>query len=145
LWNGDVGVTLRDTEGRLRVAFESGSGEIRDFPPGRLSHVETAYALTVHKSQGSEFDRVLLALPDADTRLLSRELLYTGITRARHRLDVAGDPKRFAEGLRVRLPRRSGLAEALGLEPPPATPPDAAHEKAPAARKPPGPVQGELF
>lgn len=144
LWNGDVGVALRRDDGALRVWFEGAAGELRDFPPGRLSHVETAYALTVHKSQGSEFDHVVLALPDTETRLLSRELLYTGVTRARTRLEVLGDPSRFAEGMFRRLPRASGLADALGLRagnrrteprPPPPELPTAAT----------GPRQGELF
>lgn len=144
LWNGDVGVALRRGDGALRVWFEGAAGDLRDFPPGRLSHVETAYALTVHKSQGSEFEHVVLALPESETRLLSRELLYTGVTRARARLEVLGDPSRFAEGMFRRLPRASGLASALGLqreehrtEPRPAPP------TLPTAAK--GPRQGELF
>lgn len=145
LWNGDIGVVLRRPEdGLLRVYFEGASGDIRDFPPGRLTHVETAYALTVHKSQGSEFEEVLFALPEADSRLLSRELLYTGVTRARNHLSVVGDPKRFAEGMVRRVPRASGLAEALGLsrDPAPAPVPTPAPPLPSAAK---GPKQGELF
>ncbi|MDG2307164.1 MAG: exodeoxyribonuclease V subunit alpha [Candidatus Binatia bacterium] len=143
LWNGDIGVALRRDDGKLRVYFEGTSGELRDLPPGRLSHAETAYALTVHKSQGSEFEHVLLALPDADSRLVSRELLYTGATRARSKLDILGDPQRFAEGMFKQLPRTSGLAEALGVKDfpqppvPKATPPPTTREG--------GPPQGELF
>ena len=114
LWNGDVGVVLPDRAGELRVYFEGTHTHLRSFRPGRLSHVETAYALTVHKSQGSEFERVLFVLPEGDSRLLTRELLYTAATRARTRLDILGDPKRVAEGMALRPPRSSGLAEALG-------------------------------
>lgn len=141
LWNGDIGVALRRPEdGLLRVYFEGASGGIRDFPPGRLSHVETAYALTVHKSQGSEFAEVLFALPEVDSRLLSRELLYTGVTRARDGLSVVGDPKRFGEGMVRRVPRASGLAESLGLSRHAAPAPSP-----PVPRAAEGPRQGELF
>ncbi len=146
LWNGDIGVALRREDGALRVYFEGGPHEMRDFPPGRLSHVDTAYALTVHKSQGSEFAHVLLALPDTDSRLLGRELLYTGVTRARARLDILGDQKCFAEAMFKRLPRTSGLAEALGVTTEPPLPQPASPPRAPADPKTAkGPVQGELF
>ncbi len=118
LWNGDIGVALRDEEGRLLVHFESASGEIRQVRPTRLNHAETAWALTVHKSQGSEFDDVLLILPEAESRLLTRELLYTGVTRARHRLAIAGTRDLVQDGMGRRTPRTSGLAEALGVERP---------------------------
>ncbi len=143
LWNGDIGVALRRQDGALRVYFEGPSGDIRAFPPGRLSHVDTAYALTVHKSQGSEFEHVFLALPENDTRLLSRELLYTGVTRARERLEVLGDPKRFAEGMFKQVPRASGLARALGVEPAGPAPSPRPTPKLPTATN--GPSQGELF
>lgn len=141
LWNGDIGITLRAEDGALRVFFEGTKGEVRDVAPGRLSHVETAFALTVHKSQGSEFDRVAFVLPDAETRLLTRELLYTGVTRARERLDIVGPPDRFVEGLARRLPRSSGLAAALGAEPARSSP----APEAPALPRVGTAGQGELF
>lgn len=87
LMNGDVGITLKDNTGKLRVAFPSeNSGDtvnIRWVSPMRLPDVETAFAITVHKSQGSEFNHVALVLPETKTPVLTRELIYTGITRAK--------------------------------------------------------------
>lgn len=87
LMNGDVGITLKDSSGKLRVAFPSeNSGDtvnIRWVSPMRLPDVETAFAITVHKSQGSEFNHVALVLPETKTPVLTRELIYTGITRAK--------------------------------------------------------------
>lgn len=87
LMNGDVGIALYDHAGKLRVAFPSddplSSARIRWLSPMRLSDVETAFAITVHKSQGSEFNHVVLALPENPSPVLTRELIYTGITRAK--------------------------------------------------------------
>ncbi|WP_456269896.1 exodeoxyribonuclease V subunit alpha [Kushneria sp. AK178] len=93
LYNGDIGIAMvmpaddarhDGASGRLRVFFPHPSGEgVRAVLPGRLGGVETAFAMTVHKSQGSEFDRVLLVLPDRPNPIMTRELVYTGITRAR--------------------------------------------------------------
>ena len=80
----------------------------------RLQAVETVYALTVHKSQGSEFDHVALLLPDAPSPILTRELLYTGITRARSHLTLVrpGAPRVLQEAVRTRVLRASGLMES---------------------------------
>jgi exodeoxyribonuclease V alpha subunit len=113
LANGDVGVCWREGGERV-VAFPDGAGGVRRVPFGRLPEHETAWAMTVHKSQGSEFDAVGLALPDPAERgagLVSRELVYTAVTRARHAVTVFGDaalvaeasPQRRASGLRQRL------------------------------------------
>ncbi|MEI7994558.1 MAG: exodeoxyribonuclease V subunit alpha [Methylococcaceae bacterium] len=87
LMNGDVGITLKDSTGKLRVAFpsESSSDEAKILwiSPMRLPDVETAFAITVHKSQGSEFNHVALILPETRSQVLSRELVYTAITRAK--------------------------------------------------------------
>ena len=112
LFNGDIGVALPDAEGKLKVCFEVG-GALRQVAPGRLSHVETVFAMTVHKSQGSEYRETCLVLPETPSRLLTRELLYTAVTRAREHLMVAGPRERWAEGLAQRLPRSSALAEVL--------------------------------
>ena len=85
LFNGDIGITLTDDEGRLKVWFEQ-NGIIRAFLPSRLPEHESVFAMTVHNSQGSEFDSVALLLPPDDHPLLTRELVYTAITRARRRL-----------------------------------------------------------
>jgi exodeoxyribonuclease V alpha subunit len=94
---------------------------LRSVAAARLSAVETAYALTVHKSQGSEFAHVALVLPAEDAPVLTRELVYTGITRARQRLTlVAPKPALLAAALQRRTRRYSGLAQALNVEERPA-------------------------
>jgi len=79
----------------------------------RLPEHETVYAMTVHKSQGSEFDRVLLILPPIQTPVLTRELIYTGITRAMHRVEIWGSRPVFLEAAGRRIERTSGLHDAL--------------------------------
>lgn len=117
LMNGDIGVTLprRDADGRetLRVAFVAGdgSGRVRWVLPSRLRAVETVFAMTVHKSQGSEFGSVALVLPDTVSPILTRELLYTGITRARTHLALIdpGDRRVLDAAITRRVLRASGL------------------------------------
>ncbi|HEV7732907.1 MAG TPA: exodeoxyribonuclease V subunit alpha [Candidatus Binatia bacterium] len=113
LWNGDVGVTLPDAHGRLRVWFEAADGSMRDVSPVRLPAHETVWAMTVHKSQGSEFDRVVLVLPPRASRVTTRELLYTGLTRARRHVAVWGTEAVFMDAVAARLERASGLRDAL--------------------------------
>ncbi len=115
LFNGDVGITLPDPQAgnELRVFFPAADGSIRTFPPLRLPDHETVYALTVHKSQGSEFDRVLLILPDRESPVLTRELIYTGITRAREGVEIWGREEIFRAAVSRRIERASGLREAL--------------------------------
>jgi exodeoxyribonuclease V alpha subunit len=81
LFNGDIGVLLQDPKrGALRACFSGPEESLRDFLPLRLPEHETAYAMTVHKSQGSEFEPVLMILPGEDGAILTRELVYTGLT-----------------------------------------------------------------
>ena len=87
LMNGDIGLCLPHVNG-LRVAFPNGQGGIHRVSPSRLDSVENVFAMTVHKSQGSEFDHVCLILPEQAVAVLTRELLYTGITRAKTRLTL---------------------------------------------------------
>jgi len=116
LFNGDVGVALPTPGGRVRVYFPTPTG-VRDLSPARLPPHQTAYALTIHKSQGSEYDRVAVVLPGAPTRVLSRELLYTGITRARREVVVSGS-RDVVEAATARPVRRaSGLRDALQAPP----------------------------
>ncbi|MCB1716331.1 MAG: ATP-binding domain-containing protein, partial [Candidatus Competibacteraceae bacterium] len=98
---------------QLRVVFQTADGAIRRFPVSRLPSHETVYAMTVHKSQGSEFDQVLLLLPPEGNRVLRRELLYTGITRARKTVTVWGSDSVLQDAVKHRSQRSSGLAEAL--------------------------------
>lgn len=113
LFNGDVGVTFTGSDGRKLVYFADGSGGVRPVPPARLPEHETAWAMTVHKSQGSEFAHVLLVLPDDDSRVLTRELLYTAVTRATERVDIVGTPSAVEACVRRSTERASGLAERL--------------------------------
>jgi exodeoxyribonuclease V alpha subunit len=115
LFNGEVGVILPDPDAgqELRAWFPGENGRWRKFPPPRLPAHETVYALTVHKSQGSEFDRVLLILPDRDAPVLTRELLYTGITRARKGVEIWGREAVFRAAVGRRIQRSSGLRETL--------------------------------
>ena len=87
LMNGDVGLCLPHANG-LRVAFPDGQGGVHWVLPSRLDAVESVFAMTVHKSQGSEFDHVCLVLPEKTVAVLTRELLYTGITRSKTRLTL---------------------------------------------------------
>ncbi len=112
LFNGDVGVALADTDG-LWAYFPGPDGTPRRVAPQRLPEAETLYALTVHKSQGSEFDAVLIVLPESDSRVLSRELLYTGITRARQAVSIAGSESVLRAAISRRVERESGLAQRL--------------------------------
>ena len=113
LFNGDTGVLWPDEEGTLQAWFPQEGGGPRPVAPARLPSWQPAYASTVHKAQGSEFTEVLLVLPEADTPVLSRELLYTGITRARRTIRVYGRRELLVQGMRRRMVRHSGLAEAL--------------------------------
>ena len=113
LYNGDIGLTLVDADAQLRVYFQTADGLLRRFPVSRLPSHETVYAMTVHKSQGSEFDQILLLLPPEGNPLLSRELLYTGITRARQRVSIWGNEAVLRAAAERRSQRSSGLAEAL--------------------------------
>lgn len=112
LFNGDVGITWVDG-GRAVVCFSDGSGGVRTVSPARLPAHETAWAMTVHKSQGSEFDHVLLVLPDEDHRVLTRELLYTGVTRARRTVDVVGSEAVVRAAVARTTTRASGLVGRL--------------------------------
>ena len=115
LFNGDIGIVLPDPQngGTPRVWFPAPEGGIRHVSPVRLPAHETVYAMTVHKSQGSEFDRVLMLLPDHDSEALTRELIYTGITRAKNEVEIWGDEAVFVSAVSRRIERKSGLRDAL--------------------------------
>jgi exodeoxyribonuclease V alpha subunit len=117
LFNGDTGVAVREPAGDLRVVFTR-EGEPVSFAPRRLADVQTVLAMTVHRSQGSQFDRVTFVLPEADSPLSTRELLYTALTRAQSFVRLVGTeaelraaisrPAARASGLRLRLADRAG-------------------------------------
>ncbi len=113
LFNGDLGVVGVDEQGHPAVWFFEPGGGIRHVAPGQLPPHETAYAMTVHKSQGSEFTEVLLILPDRPNRVLTRELVYTGLTRSRERTEIWYQEAVLREAIRHRTARISGLREQL--------------------------------
>ena len=113
LYNGDLGLCLPDDDGKLRVWFEQPDGTLRALLPSRLPPHETVYAMTIHKSQGSEFAAVVMVLPERFSPILTRELIYTGITRAKSRLDLYADGPLLAQAIRRKTERYSGLAERL--------------------------------
>ncbi|POP46326.1 exodeoxyribonuclease V subunit alpha [Superficieibacter electus] len=108
LFNGDIGVALEGEQG-MRVWFPMPDGTVKSFHPGRLPEHDTAWAMTVHKSQGSEFDHAALILPAQSMPLVTRELVYTAITRARQHLSLYADEKLLAQAVVTRTERRSGL------------------------------------
>ncbi|HKT62203.1 MAG TPA: AAA family ATPase [Burkholderia sp.] len=110
LFNGDIGIALPDAHGVLRVWFRRADGTARAVSPAALPPHETAFALTVHKSQGSEFDEAALVLPASFGRVLTRELVYTAVTRARARVQVIGPRRVLAQAVATRTQRDSGLA-----------------------------------
>ena len=112
LYNGDTGVVIDVGDDRVQAAFERG-GEPVTFSPTRLGAVDTVYAMTIHKSQGSQFGTVAVVLPDADSAMLTRELLYTAVTRARERVVIVGDEAAVREAVGRSTGRASGLAGRL--------------------------------
>jgi exodeoxyribonuclease V alpha subunit len=115
LFNGDVGIAggAQGSEESLRVYFADETGSFKSFRPFRLPQHETAFAMTVHKSQGSEFKHVLLILPEKDNPLLTRELIYTAITRASKSVEIWADRSVFQQAVKRRIQRSSGLQKIL--------------------------------
>jgi exodeoxyribonuclease V alpha subunit len=112
LWNGDVGL-IEETQQGLRAIFPDGRGGVRTLSAGRMPAHESAIAMSVHKSQGSEFDVIDLVLGDVTSRLMTRELLYTGVTRARLRLNIHASENVLRDAVEGRVARDSGLGEML--------------------------------
>jgi exodeoxyribonuclease V alpha subunit len=112
LYNGDTGVVVSAGSGRVVAAFERG-GEVVTVSPTRLAAVDTVYAMTVHKSQGSQFDTVAIVLPRPDSPVLTRELLYTAVTRARRTVMVVGTPESVVAAVERPIARSSGLGPRL--------------------------------
>jgi exodeoxyribonuclease V alpha subunit len=116
IYNGDTGVAVRPparVRGRgLRAAVASSTGRL-DLATSRLGEVETMHALTIHKSQGSQADQVVVILPPPESRLLTRELFYTALTRARDRVVVVGSPDDVRAAIERRALRATGLRQRL--------------------------------
>ena len=119
LYNGDIGICLPDpaADGELRVWFDAANGGLRSFIPGQLPAHETAWAMTIHKSQGSEFNEVLLVFPESDNQILCRELLYTGLTRARTTVSLVISEDILRTAVSRKTARHSGLAQRLAGAP----------------------------
>ena len=114
LFNGDIGIVFEDTENNdsLKIFFKTEEG-LKKIAPPRIADFETAYAITVHKSQGSEFDDIIFILSDTSSEIFTRELIYTAITRAKRSIEIWGKEHLFIEAVEKRLERRSGIKDAL--------------------------------
>lgn len=113
IFSGDIGLILPDEQGRPRLYFEVAEGGFRSFSPSRMPSYEPAYVMTVHKSQGSEFEHTLLILPSTPSAVLTKELLYTAVTRAKKHFTLFGDEKIWKQGVKSQIQRQSGLREIL--------------------------------
>lgn len=109
LFNGDVGIALPDADGALMVFFPSDTGGFRAISPLRLPEHETAFAMTVHKSQGSEFESLLILMPAQPHPVVTRELLYTAVTRARRKVALACSEAVLEDGILTSMRKHSGL------------------------------------
>lgn len=114
LHNGDTGIVWPDEAGKLCVFVQGEGGVLRRISPAQLPSHETAFALTIHKSQGSEYDEVAVILPEEHSPLLTRELVYTAVTRAKRKVHLFGSQGALEGAARASVTRHSGLAFALG-------------------------------
>ena len=118
LYNGDIGICMKDSIdsiGKLMVYFQRPDGSVKKYLPARLPHCETVFAMTIHKSQGSEFEEVLIALPEAINPVLTKELLYTAITRAKKSLKLVADEAVFKQTVQQKIERVTGLADKFAV------------------------------
>jgi exodeoxyribonuclease V alpha subunit len=117
LYNGDIGICMPDKEqdGKLMVFFQRTDGSVKRYLPARLPACETVFAMTIHKSQGSEFDDVLIVLPDMINPVLTKELLYTAITRAKKTVKLVTDQAIFMQAVQEKVERVTGLADKFQL------------------------------
>jgi len=121
LFNGDIGITMLVTEidkmgeqrRYLKVFFELPDGSVKAVLPSRIPEHDTAYAMTIHKSQGSEFPTTVMVLPNQYSKILSKELIYTGVTRAKNKLIVFADNQVMIKGAKTKTQRLSGLKSRL--------------------------------
>ncbi|MDM8567560.1 exodeoxyribonuclease V subunit alpha [Candidatus Halobeggiatoa sp. HSG11] len=110
LFNGDIGIIF-NIAGQQKAIFQDATGQLREFWPNRLPEYETVYAMTIHKSQGSEFEKVLMILPEHFSPVLTRQLIYTGITRAGKTISIWGNEQIFTQAITTEVNRSSGLTE----------------------------------
>ncbi|HEX5862235.1 MAG TPA: exodeoxyribonuclease V subunit alpha [Nocardioides sp.] len=112
VYNGETGVVVLREDGRLRARI-AGTGGLRDFATGRLDAVDTMHAMTIHKSQGSQARRITVLLPEAGSRLLTRELFYTAVTRAQEHVRVVGSEAAVRAAVATHAQRATGLSQRL--------------------------------
>jgi exodeoxyribonuclease V alpha subunit len=108
LYNGDIGLCLREDE-KLLVCFQQPDGSIKRYLPSRITACETVFAMTIHKSQGSEFEEVCVLLPEVSNAVLTKELLYTAITRAKETVTVVATSAVFMTTVQRKVERVTGL------------------------------------
>lgn len=115
LYNGDIGLCIADSSqrGKLMVYFLSPDGSVKKILPSRLPACETVFAMTIHKSQGSEFREVLIALPDTMNPVLTKELIYTGITRAKETVKIVAKKMVFIGAVAQKVQRYGGLGSKM--------------------------------
>jgi exodeoxyribonuclease V alpha subunit len=111
-YNGDVGLIV-ERDGQPVAVFPDAANGVAYLSPARLPPHETVFAMTIHKSQGSEFDHAAVVLPSRPGPILTRELIYTGITRAKKRLTVVGTAEVWDQGIEREVARASGLSDRL--------------------------------
>lgn len=116
LYNGDIGICMQDEDDRMRVYFEMADGNVQSFLPSRLPPHQTVFAMTIHKSQGSEFRHTVMILPNRFNPVLTRELVYTGITRAKEKLDIFTNVTVMKKAIKLRTERVSGLMTLLNKD-----------------------------
>ena len=115
LFNGDTGIIFNnpDKKGETKAYFQENDNTIRSFHTSALPAHATVYAMTIHKSQGSEFDNVMLVLPEKESPVLTRELLYTAVTRTKEKIQIVGSEKIISYAVSQNIERRSGLKDML--------------------------------
>lgn len=116
LFNGDIGIILWNKNNELMTYFADSDGNIRAIAPQRLPAHETVYAMTIHKSQGSEFDNVLMLLPNQLVGLLTRELIYTGLTRAKQQITIWANRDILSQAIQQKISRHSGLKKRFAAD-----------------------------
>ncbi len=116
LYNGDIGICMADVStGKLMVYFQRADGSVKKYLPARVPHCETVFAMTIHKSQGSEFEEVLIVLPEAINPVLTKELLYTAITRAKKTIKLVAGEAVFTATVRQKIERVTGLVDKFKI------------------------------
>ncbi|MDD5229519.1 MAG: exodeoxyribonuclease V subunit alpha [Methylococcales bacterium] len=115
LYNGDIGICLPDEHGEIKVFFPRQDGNSQGYSPARLPNCETVFAMTIHKSQGSEFEEICVCLPEYQQTILTKELLYTAITRAKERIKLVTTEAIFIATVQISITRVTGLVEQFKI------------------------------